>query len=502
MKKVSLILAGAGLLMASTIAAATGPQLRIGSKRFTESYVLAEVVARELDRDGHSWAHLPGMGGTIILWQALLTGGIDIYPDYTGTISETILEHPGRLDLAEMRALLARHGIGVGPELGFDNTYALAVRQDRAQELGLQTIADLQRHPRLVVGLTHELLERQDGWRPLTDRYGLRMERVFGLEHALAYMAITRGEIDVMDAYSTDAKLAEHDLMVLEDNLHFFPAYRAVILYRLEVEDRLLPALERLAGQLDEATMIKLNAAAERTGDYAAAAGLLYGDVYRTDNSDWARIAANIARWTLRHLQLVGLSLLLAVLAGVPLGVRAARNDLTGRTILAVVGVIYTVPSLALLALLVAVPFLGIGTRTAIVALLLYSLLPIVRNTATGLATVPAPIRESAIALGLETRAQLLRVMLPMASPAILAGVRTSAVINVATATLAALIGVGGLGEPIISGLNLNDPAVILQGAVPAGVLAILVQLLFDGIERLIVPLGLRHGVSGSIDST
>jgi osmoprotectant transport system permease protein len=497
--KLGLTLAGAGLLAVSIVTAATGPPLRIGSKRFTESYVLAEVVARELDRDRQSWEHLPGMGGTIILWQALLTGGIDLYPDYTGTISETILEHPGRLDLAEMRVLLARQGIGVGPELGFDNTYALAMRRDRAHELGLQAISDLRHHPRLVVGLTHELLERQDGWRPLVDCYGLRMERVIGLEHSLAYTAIVRGEIDVMDAYSTDAKLAEHDLMVLEDDLHFFPTYRAVILYRLEVEERVLPALQRLAGRLDEATMIRLNASAERSSDYAAAAWLLYGDdPDRTSNT--ARIAVDITRWTLRHLQLVGLSLLLAVLAGVPLGIRAARNDLAGRTILAVVGVIYTVPSLALLAVLVAVPFLGIGTRTAIVALLLYSLLPIVRNTATGLATVPAPIRESAIALGLEPRAQLLKVLLPMASPAILAGVRTSAVINVAIATLAALIGVGGLGEPIISGLNLNDPAVILQGAVPAGVLAVVVQLLFDGIERLLVPRGLRTGESSSID--
>jgi osmoprotectant transport system permease protein len=138
------------------------------------------------------------------------------------------------------------------------------------------------------------------------------------------------------------------------------------------------------------------------------------------------------------------------------------------------------------------VPLIGIGVWTAILALFLYSLLPIVRNTATGLQEIPRGVRESAAALGLEPSAQLRIVFVPMAVRTILAGIKTSAVINVGTATLAALIGAGGLGEPIISGLNLVDTATILQGAIPAAVLAILVQVLFEGIDRLVVSKGLK----------
>jgi osmoprotectant transport system permease protein len=243
--------------------------------------------------------------------------------------------------------------------------------------------------------------------------------------------------------------------------------------------------------------MIRLNAAAEEAKDYAAAASLYFG----RDSSSEAQsgtVVRRIAGWALRHVQLVVVSLGIAILIGVPLGIRAARPGTLSQLVLGAVGVIYTIPSLALLAMLAAVPLLGISGRTAIFALFLYSLLPIVRNTAAGLRTIPPELRESAAALGLEPRAQLRMVLLPLAMPTILAGIKTSAVINIATATLAALIGVGGLGEPILSGLNLNDPSLILQGAVPAALLALLVQLGFDRVERWLVPRGLRIELSGT----
>jgi osmoprotectant transport system permease protein len=202
--------------------------------------------------------------------------------------------------------------------------------------------------------------------------------------------------------------------------------------------------------------------------------------------------AHKLARWTLRHLELAGISLLLSVLVGIPLGILASRGGPTGHAILGFTGVVQTIPSLALLALLVPLPFFGISARTAIAALFLYGLLPIVRNTASGLQDIPRSLRESAIALGLGPAARLWRVYLPMASRSILAGVKTSAVINVGTATLAALIGAGGLGEPIISGLNLNDHTTILQGAIPAALLALVVQSSFDLLDRILIPKGLR----------
>ncbi|HEY0790352.1 MAG TPA: ABC transporter permease subunit, partial [Chthoniobacterales bacterium] len=303
------------------------------------------------------------------------------------------------------------------------------------------------------------------------------------------YAALVTGSIDVKDAYSTDARIAETNLVVLEDDLHFFPQYKAVFLYRLNLDPRAVAALESIAGTLDEGRMTRLNAEAERTKDYGRAAALYFGTPPGNAGNE---LAGNIGRWTRRHLELVGASLLLAILVGIPLGIRASRPGPVSSFILGASGVIQTIPSLALLALLVPVPFFGISPVTAVFALFLYSLLPIVRNTATGLQDIPTAVRESAAALGLEPHAQLWKVFLPLASRTILAGIKTSAIIDIGTATLAALIGVGGLGEPILSGLNLNDPHTILEGAIPAALLALLAQAAFTLLDRLIIPKGLR----------
>ena len=486
----NLIVASLGVLLSGALPAQEGA-VRIGSKSFTESYVLAEIAVESLGRSGIEATHRPGMGGTIVLWQALRSGGIDAYPDYTGTIRGQILKSPVPVDGSEMRPALAAHGVGMTEPLGFDNTYAIVMRRQTAERLAIRSISDVASHPRLRVGLTHEFIERRDGWRPLTARYGLAMEDVRGLEHSLAYPALARGDLDLIDAYSTDAKLAELDLVALEDDLEFFPSYDAVFLYRLDLEPSSLLGLRALEGRFSEAQIIQLNAVAEETGDYAAAAAR-YFEPEGTDRPATPGAWTRIAGWTLRHLQLVAVSLGLAILIGIPLGILAARPGLLSQAVLSTVGVIYTIPSLALLAVLAAVPVLGVSGRTAIVALFLYSLLPIVRNTAAGLRSIPLEIRESATALGLEPRARLTKVFLPLALPTILAGIKTSAVINVATATLAALIGAGGLGEPILSGLNLNDPRMILQGALPAAALALLAQFGFDLLERWVVPRGLR----------
>src|ERR1700720_3351200 len=464
-------------------------QIVVGSKRFTESYVLGEIARIALQKAGFTVEHKQGMGGTIILWQALRGGDVQLYPEYTGTITEEILKTKQPLNTDGLRALLRQRGVGMTGELGFNNTYALVMRRDRAAKLGIGKISDLRNHPDLIPGLTHEFLDRQDGWAPLSARYGLQMRNVRGIDHALGYAALANGSIDLKDAYSTDARIAENDLVVLDDDLHFFPQYKAVFLYRLDMDNRAVAALEKLVDTLDEARMTRLNSEAERTKDYAFAASLYFGQKPVSRSNDFI---GKIGGWTLRHLELVGASLFLGIIAGIPLGIRASRPGPVSNFILASIGVIQTIPSLALLALLVPLPFFGISPVTAVFALFLYSLLPIVRNTATGLQEIPTAVRESAAALGLEPRAQLWKVFLPLASRTILAGVKTSAIIDVGTATLAALIGVGGLGEPIISGLNLNDTGTILQGAIPAALLALLVQFFFDGLDRVFVPKGLR----------
>jgi osmoprotectant transport system permease protein len=467
-------------------------ELVVGSKRFTESYVLGEIARRLLENAGFQVEHKQGMGGTGIVWQALRTRQITAYPEYTGTISEEILKVKGRMDPTAMRAALARHGVGMTGELGFNNTYALVMRQDRAKQLGIRKISDLRNHPDLVIRPTPEFLKRQDGWEPLSDRYGLAMKDVAGVEHALGYTALTTGRIDVKDAYSTDAKIVENKLVVLEDDLGFFPQYRAVFLYRLEAPAKAVAALRRLEETLSDRRMTEINAVAERTKDYARAAAEYFQDPRggAPKKGVTAAMAAAIGKNTRRHLELVGESLTIAIVVGILLGIVASRPGFLSQLILGASGVIQTVPSIALLMMLI--PLMGIGTTTAIVALFLYSLLPIVRNTATGLQEIPPSIRESADALGLGPVAKLTKVFLPMASRTILAGIKTSAVINVGTATLAAFIGAGGLGDPIVSGLNLNDPHTVLQGAIPAAILALLVQFGFDLLDRVIIPRGLR----------
>jgi osmoprotectant transport system permease protein len=464
----------------------------IGSKKFTESYVLGEIAKRALNDAGIPAEHRQGMGGTIIVWQALRGAQIDAYPEYTGTIAEEILKDRQLHSAAAIRDALSKFGVGMTEPLGFNNTYALIMRRDRAQELGIRTISDLQKHPELKIGLTHEFLARQDGWQPLAARYRLSPQSVIGIDHGLGYAALQNGSIDVKDAYSTDAKIAEYDLVVLEDDVGFFPKYEAVFLFRTSMRKDAIAALRKLEGTLDETRMIQLNAEAERTKNYTKAANLYFrnanGSIIRTGES----FPHKLARWTLRHLQLAGFSLLLAIIVGIPLGIFASRGGVVGHVILGFASIVQTIPSLALLALLVPLPFFGISARTAIAALFLYGLLPIVRNTASGLQDIPRSLRESAVALGLTPATRLWRIYLPMSSRSILSGIKTSAVINVGTATLAALIGAGGLGEPILSGLNLNDHVTILQGAIPAALLALIVQWSFDLFDRVLIPKGLR----------
>ncbi|HEX4696843.1 MAG TPA: glycine betaine ABC transporter substrate-binding protein [Candidatus Udaeobacter sp.] len=474
------------------IHSSSAAEIAIGSKKFTESYVLGEIAKRTLIDAGIPAQHRQGMGGTIILWEALRGGQIDVYPEYTGTIAHEILKSDRALSRDEISQSLAKLGVEMTESLGFNNTYALVMRRSEAQRLGIRTISDLRKHPDLKIGLTHEFLGREDGWRPLRERYALPQRNIVGIDHALGYSALANGSIEVKDAYSTDAKIEQNDLVALEDDLHFFPKYEAAFLFRASAPTDAIAALRRLEGTLDEKRMIRLNAEAERTKNYTRAADLYFERGATLGTAANESFPHQLARWTFRHLQLAGFSLLLSMAVGIPLGIIASRGGAIGQLILGFASIVQTIPSLALLALLVPLPFFGISVRTAIAALFLYGLLPIVRNTATGLQDIPRSLRESAVALGLSPVARLWEIYLPMASRSILSGIKTSAVINIGTATLAALIGAGGLGEPILSGLNLNDHVTILEGAIPAAVLALLVQWFFDLLDRILIPKGLR----------
>jgi osmoprotectant transport system permease protein len=490
--KRSLLLLPLLLILASL--AASAQTIVIGSKKFPESNVLGKIAKRTLEKAGFTVEHKEDLGSTGIVWGALKGGSIAVYPEYTATISQEILKVKGEMTEDALRAALQKEGIGLGGDLGFNDNYGLVMLKSRADALNIHKISDLASHPDLKVGVSHEFLGRQDGWQPLAAKYGLNMPNVSGIDHSLAYLALKNGQIDLTEAYTTDAEIAEYKLLVLEDDRNYFPKYHAVFVYRLDMPQKAVDALKTLEGTISEDKMIAMNAEAKKTKDYNKAAALYFaGSPGGAANaSEGSSAASTILTLIGQHLTLVGISLALAILVGVPLGIVTSRPGGVSQAILGIVGIIQTIPSLALLALLVPLPFFGISWKTAIAALFLYSLLPIVRNTATGLQEIPASLRESAAALGLEPGAQLRKIYLPIASRTILAGIKTSAVINVGTATLAALIGAGGLGQPIIRGISLNDNATILQGAVPAALLALAVEFGFNLIDRLLIPKGLR----------
>lgn len=476
------------LLLAAAGAAVAAP-VQVGSKRFTESYLLGAIATETLQRAGVAAEHRPGLGNTAVLEQALAAGSIDVYPEYTGTIVRELLKREGRPTLDELNAWLAPRGLKAAVPLGFDNSYALALRAADAERLGLAAISDLARPAAagLRLGLSHEFLGRADGWPALQRAYGLPFATPPGLDHGLAYEALAQGRVDLIDVYATDAKIARGGLVVLQDDRRFFPAYEAVLLMRADFD---AAPLQRLAGRIDARRMTALNAAVEIDGrPYAEVArefvaGPAAATMPGARAGFWQRLVADdLARLTRQHLLLVFGSLALAVLCGVPLGVLAWRHPVLGQGLLAAVGVVQTIPSLALLAFLIAIVG-GIGFVPAVIALFLYALLPIVRNTHAGLQGVGAGLGAAALALGL-TRWQTLRhVQLPLAAPTLLAGVQTAATINVGTATMAAFIGAGGYGERIVTGLAINDHAALLAGAVPAALLALVVQGGFEAWLR------------------
>jgi osmoprotectant transport system permease protein len=390
--------------------------------------------------------------------------------------------------------------------LGFNNTYAVGMLEPRARELGITRISQLRDHPALRLRFTNEFMSRADGWPALQRTYALPQRDVQGLDHDLAYRGLAASELDATDLYSTDAEIEYYGIRILEDDLGCFPRYDAVYLYRADLEQRApraLARLSRLEGAIAEPAMIDMNARAKLRGESEAAiaASLAQRELGLTDSVGAAAgpgLSARIARTTLDHLHLVAISLSAAVLVALPLGVACARHPRLGALALALVGIIQTVPALALL--VVMIPLLGIGSAPAIVALFLYSLLPILRNTVTGLHQIPDSIRESAEALGLSPGARLRIIELPLAARTILAGIKTSAVINVGTATLGALIGAGGYGQPILTGIRLDSSSLILEGAVPAAALALLVQAIFELAERRVVPRGLRLGRAAPAD--
>ena len=512
------IATAAALRAEPTVGQDPARKLVIGSKNFAESRLLAEMLKILVeDRSDFEVEHRANLGGTLVCMEALRAGAIDVYPEYTGTGWTVILEEkrrasdPMRTYFEVAKAYRERWDIEWLSPFGLDNTYVLAISEAKAASLGITTISDLVAHgPSLTAGFSIEFMERPDGWPGLREFYSLQLGSARGLEHGLAYEALAAGEVDLVDAYATDGKLLRYPLRRLKDDRGFFPPYQAAPIVRgavLRDHPELRSMLDGLAYRIDDASMTKLNHAVEveQRGFREVAMGFLRDEGLTRNTAVEAPAQKRTGFWrffldrwrvtlqlVLEHIWLTAIAVALAALVALPLGIWIQGRPMAARISLAIAGVIQTIPSLALLALAIAVPGLGLSTRSAIAALFLYSLLPILRNTHAGLGAVDAELVDAAKAIGL-TKGQVLRqIKLPMAMSTILAGLRTATVISFGVVSVAASLGAGGLGQPIVTGLYLNYPDLVLSGALPAGFLALAMDFVLGRLERRLVPRGLR----------
>ena len=469
--------------------------LHVGSKTFTESVILAEIVRQIAESDRTNVRFLKELGGTRVLWNALLKGDIDIYPEYTGTLIQELFSDLNISDIKQLRYELSKLNIGISEPLGFNNTYILGMKKEKASELGITKTSDLRKFPGLKLGFSSEFIDRSDGWAGLKKTYKLPQKDVKGLDHDLAYRGLDSGDIDIIDLYSTDAEIKYYNIRTISDDKKYFPEYKAVYVFRKDIFDEKPDLLRKILAVeygISTADMISMNSDVKIKGksESSVVSDFLESRLSIFTSPEKDSIIKRFKRNTVNHLLLVFISLFFSIIIAIPLGILCCKFKNAGKVILSIVGIIQTIPSIALLVFMI--PLLGIGFKPAIVALFLYSLLPIVRNTYTGLKDISIDIKESADALGLPGFARLKLIELPIASRAILAGIKTSAVINVGTATLAALIGAGGYGQPIFTGIRLDNIHLVLEGAIPAAVLALAVQGMFDLLELVIVSKGLR----------
>lgn len=469
---------------------ANAQTVRVGAKHFNEGYILSEIISQMLEANGYTVERKFNLGGTLVCFEALVNGEIEIYPEYSGTISEAILHLKDKVTYEELQNKLKEMNLEISGEYGFNNTYAFAVKSDLAKKLNLKTISDLKAHPELKFGLSYEFLNREDGWKNLAKEYELPQTPV-GLEHGLAYNAIDEGQIDMTDVYSTDGEIPKYNLTILRDDKNFFPEYSAVSFYKQEFDTKLKNITGKITGKISEQEMQKMNEEVlyenktfgEVAKNFLTKKNLIKGTENQSDNES---LISQIIPKVFQHLKITFIALVIAIIIAVPLGIFIYVHSSVSKPVLYLAGLLQTIPSIALLAFMI--PLFGIGVLPAVIALFLYGLLPILRNTTIALFTIDPLLKEVASGMGLTNFQKLRYIELPLAMPTIITGIRTAAVINIGTATLAAFIGAGGLGEFIVTGLALNNTKLILMGAIPAALLAVLTELFFELIERIIVP--------------
>jgi osmoprotectant transport system substrate-binding protein len=246
----------------------TKPKVIVGSKNYTESFLAANLMSELLEFAGYPVERRLGLGGTAVIHQALLSGEIHIYAEYTGTALLAILKMPVKNDPNEVYQIvkdeyLKSFNLVWLKPIGFNDTYALAMKRERAQKLNIKKISDLkEKGSTLILGSTQEFLVRPDGLPGLEKKYGLKFQETRGMDPGIVYQAIQTGNADVISVFTTDARMISFDLVALEDDLKNFPPYYLTPIVRKDLLDKspdIADVLNRLAGKIDEDTMAKLN---------------------------------------------------------------------------------------------------------------------------------------------------------------------------------------------------------------------------------------------------
>jgi len=483
------------IVLIMCVSTAQAQKIRVGAKHFNEGYLLAEILAQLFENNGFQVERNFNLGGTLICFQGLVNNEIDIYPEYTGTIAQQIIKANRKLGLVELRLQVKqKYNLELSQPYGFNNTYALAMKRDIAKQFNLNKISQLVNFPHLKFAFSYEFLKREDGWESLARYYQLPQNPV-GIEHGLSYQALEQGAVDLIDVYSTDGEIVRYDLRLLQDDLEFFPNYYALSFFRPELSSKAKKVISSLSGIINEFEMQMMNARVvfDKRSHAEIAREFLLGNNLLVNNEPIIQptLFQDILNKTATHLIITFIALIAAILIAIPLGIFLYNNSDIAKPVLYFAGLLQTIPSIALLAFMI--PLFGIGVVPAIVALFLYALLPILRNTATALFSIDPLLKNVATGIGLKKWQRLRYVEVPLSIPTIFAGIKTAAVINIGTATLAAFIGAGGLGEFIVTGLALNDVSIILQGAIPAALLAIIVEFGFEMLEGLFVPKHLQQ---------
>lgn len=452
-------------------------EIKIGAKKFTEGNISAYLILQELKKINKNLdiEVLENLGGTGIVTSAIKNKKIDIYIDYTGTLVNSF-----QTNYKNLEQTLYSHNIILGPNLGFNNSYGLAVKANNS----ISRISEISLKHR--VGISHEFFKRNDGYKYLSKAYDLQNVPVT-LEHSLLFQSLNSESLDVIEVYTTDAKILKNNLKVLSDDRDFFSRYDAVVLVNVEFYNKNKKMIDKLFTNIKERftnkDIIEANYLVEIDGlRYDEAAGKLSGVKLLAKKKE--NVFFEILPYFLEHLKYLVITIFLCVLIGIPIGGFAAKSKAFERVSMTLISIFQTIPSLALLVFLI--PLFGLGELTTIIALTLYGLLPIAKSTHSAISNIPKELSEFSDLIRMSKIQKFLLVEIPLAAPEILTGIKITSIATIGVTVIAAFVGAGGLGTLIVTGLSLNKTSLILKGAIPSALMALIVELFFQKIVPIL----------------